>query len=262
MRRYVSMRAKEQSASKTFIPDAQGILTPEGSSMAAAGKGRGGHVSGGVSALGAYEAGRPGNPRDPAPSTVIAGSGETRQQSSNADGAFTGVPEGGEEQTSVPVVDGGERNRSRRRRGQGVGEPRSSVEDGEPYDNGTRPSEGGSCCCDLQGRNMAGPLRSLAMSPQLLKVAELGRSARRSSGRAGWWKPPCPVLRGPRSGNGPGLLDNLFRSTPQGKQVRKHCETKASVVQQRPEKVPDPFFLPRECRHCGKRMTTWERAGV
>ena len=36
---------------------------------------------------------------------------------------------------------------------------------------------------------------------------------------------------------------NLFRSTPQGKQVRKHCETKAPLVQQRPEKVPDPFFL-------------------
>jgi len=31
---------------------------------------------------------------------------------------------------------------------------------------------------------------------------------------------------------------NLFRSTPQGKQVRKHCETKAHVVQQRPKKVP------------------------
>ena len=44
--------------------------------------------------------------RGPAPSTVIAGPGETRQQSSNADGAFTGVPEGGEEQTSVPVLRG------------------------------------------------------------------------------------------------------------------------------------------------------------
>jgi len=36
---------------------------------------------------------------------------------------------------------------------------------------------------------------------------------------------------------------NLFRSTPQGKQVRKHGETKAPMVQQRPEKVPDPFSL-------------------
>jgi len=37
---------------------------------------------------------------------------------------------------------------------------------------------------------------------------------------------------------------NLFRPTPQGTQVRKHCETKAPVVQQRPEKVQTPLSPP------------------
>ena len=34
-----------------------------------------------------------------------------------------------------------------------------------------------------------------------------GGTARRDHGGAGWWKSPCPDLRGPRLGNWPGLLD-------------------------------------------------------
>jgi hypothetical protein len=56
---------------------------------------------------------------------------------------------------------------------------------------------------------------------------------------------PSSPMANPKSNflSGKKGVRNLFRSTPQGKQVRKHCEAKAPVVQQRPEKVPDPFFL-------------------
>jgi hypothetical protein len=145
MRRNVSMRAEEETAPKhAKIPDAQDVGTSEGSSAATA-RGRGGRASGGVEALGASEAGRPSNPRDPEPSAGMAGGGATRAANSSAEGAVTGARRGGEEQASVSAVDGGKGNRSRRRRGQGVGEPHSSDEDGEPEGTGTRQSEGGSC---------------------------------------------------------------------------------------------------------------------
>jgi len=89
MRRNVNMRAKEQSASKTgTIPDVQEVNFSEDSYMTTD-NGRSGHVSGGVRALSAREAGRPRNPRGPESSTGTAGQGETRTPSSHA-GEFRG----------------------------------------------------------------------------------------------------------------------------------------------------------------------------
>ena len=137
------MRAKEQTAPKiSSIPDAQEVMISESSSVTTA-NGQGGRTSGGVHALSAYEAGWPSNSRGPVPSEKSVGDSKG--------------------------------NRSCRQRGQGVGEPYSSVEAGELDGKRTQQSEGGSCCCELQDGNMHNPLRLSNMSTELLKVAERAR---------------------------------------------------------------------------------------
>src|SRR5882672_6994740 len=64
----------------------------------------------------------------------------------------------------------GKGNRSRGRRGQGVGGLHTSEDVGEQGDTWTRPSKGGPCRCDLQEGTMPNALTLEIMSPGLLKV--------------------------------------------------------------------------------------------
>ena len=97
---------------------------------------------------------------------------------------------------------------------EGGGGLHTSEDVGERVGPRTRPSKGGPCWCELSKGPMTGALTSGLMSPEIRKVVEvrcvvgtissarasdsranLGRIAMSHiSGRAGWWKPPSPVL--------------------------------------------------------------------
>ena len=70
----------------------------------------------------------------------------------------------------------------------------------------TRPSKGGPCWCDLLEGPMSNALTLRDMSPGLQEVVGREVATSHISGRAGWWKSPCPDLARGRGGQPPGLL--------------------------------------------------------
>ena len=169
------MRAKDKTASKTHtIPDAQGVVVPEGSSGNAV-SGLGVSASGGVFALGVQADGWSGNLRGPCLSSAIAGYGETRTANSDVSHADAGARGHGQEQASAAGVGSSEGNRSCGRRSKGVGGLRSSDEAGERGGPRTRSSEGGPCASELPGGNATSPSRLFIASTQLWEVAERAR---------------------------------------------------------------------------------------
>src|SRR5262249_13324316 len=72
----------------------------------------------------------------------------------------------------------------------------------------TRPSKGGPCWCDLLEGPMSNALTLRDMSPGLQEVVGREVATSHISGRAGWWKSPCPDLARGRGGQPPGLLYN------------------------------------------------------
>ena len=82
---------------------------------------------------------------------------------------------------------------------------------GERVGPRTRPSKGGPCWCELSKGPMTGALTSGLMSPEIRKVVD--RAMSHISGRAGWWKPPSPVLVRASGEQSPGATR---RATRQG----------------------------------------------
>ena len=76
--------------------------------------------------------------------------------------------------------------------GEGVGGLQTSEDVGARVGPRTRPSKGGPCWCERSKGPMTGAWTSGLMSPEIRKVVD--RAMSHISGRAGWWKPPSPVL--------------------------------------------------------------------
>ncbi len=81
----------------------------------------------------------------------------------------------------------------------------------------TRPSKGGPCWCDLLEGPMSNALTLRDMSPGLQEVVGREVATSHISGRAGWWKSPCPDLARGRGGQPPGLLYKALFAPPPGR---------------------------------------------